>query len=146
MSLSLPDDYVGLASTDPAALIEHAEQVQRNFETIARQSVSPFDFPALPSPRRMLLLSGLVTAAGAIQFAGTGGWTVARTAGAPVGDYTVTVTTPFTDNAVMQITTTAAVALPSWLAITATTARYQMLTAAGALVDAAASFYLLGSV
>jgi hypothetical protein len=37
--LSLPETYVGLTDVHEATLIEHAEQVQRNFETIAGDSV-----------------------------------------------------------------------------------------------------------
>ncbi len=36
MTFSLPEDYVGLSGVEPGLLIEHAEQVQRNFEALAR--------------------------------------------------------------------------------------------------------------
>ena len=36
MSINLPEPYVGLTGVERPALIEHAEQVQRNFEKIAR--------------------------------------------------------------------------------------------------------------
>ncbi len=35
MSLTLPESYVGLASAVAAAVMEHAQQVQRNFDRIS---------------------------------------------------------------------------------------------------------------
>ncbi len=143
--MTLPERYVGLTDVEPASLIEHAEQVQRNFEALHRSIPLAGLSPSLPSQQRVTMLTGIVSATGTILDAGTGGWTVARTGGAPVGDYTVTFDVAFASaTQIAVLTPVGGISVPVFLARTVTTIVVQTFTLGGVLVDAITSFWVLG--
>ena len=129
MTLALPENYVGLVDTAPATLTEHAEQVQRNFEQIARS------WPDVPR-----FLFGRIDTTAPTILAGTG-FTVAKVA---VGVATVTYDVPFSTIAVPVLTAetigSARLANPSL-----TIFQLALEDNAGALLDGILTFHVMGA-
>lgn len=102
-----------------------------------------FDALAMAVPHIPRQLWGMITPLGAINVAGSGGWTVARTA---VGAYTVTITTAFAAaNYTPTISIVAGLAvgqIPTVLAGSFTINTYSL---AGAAADVATSFHVFGA-
>lgn len=132
---------------------DHDLERQGKFEVIQLSIPDPGLSPSLPSQQKLRQLSGVILGSGALLFAGTGGWTSARTpAGGVAGDYTITFSTAFAaGNYVPTLTPLNAGAggpmpQPSSLTFNTGSLRFLCYNAAGALTDVAVSFTIYGQI
>lgn len=131
------DGNVGIGTNAPGARLDVRGDIKLG-------PAGEYNAVAGDGPENLRIIRG--TASGnAVVVVGTG-WTVARTAGEAIGDYTITFTTAFSDNSVVTATAIDPFSLESAVVVSSsdTTTRIRIFSSAAALANSNFNFIAIG--